>query len=163
MITHIEYEGIVTPSRSRIALLYLAVLCMAVLTPVAPVLLWAIVLPLCFAFSLAVVVSRTMDAAQEPTQPDFRSLRTLMLCCPLILGSLMGIQMKPEEIKLMSQANQAKIAYVLPAERLAACGGLPTRPERGQATRAQHVLVDLNAVGLHSPGEEGLRILPVAA
>jgi hypothetical protein len=45
-------------------------------------------------------------------------LRTLLLCGPLILGSLMGAQMRAEEIEeLMSLANQPKIAHVLPVEK----------------------------------------------
>jgi hypothetical protein len=45
-------------------------------------------------------------------------LRTLLLCCPLVLGSLMGVSMRAEEIEeLMSLASQPKIAHVLPVEK----------------------------------------------
>jgi hypothetical protein len=45
-------------------------------------------------------------------------LRTLLLCCPLVLGSLMGVNMRPEEIEeRMSLANRPKIAHVLRQEK----------------------------------------------
>jgi hypothetical protein len=45
-------------------------------------------------------------------------LRTLLLCGPLILGSLMGVSMRAEEIEeLMALANKPKIAHVLPVEK----------------------------------------------
>jgi hypothetical protein len=45
-------------------------------------------------------------------------LRTLLLCCPLVLASLMGVSMRAEEIEeLMSLASQPKIAYVLAEEK----------------------------------------------
>jgi hypothetical protein len=45
-------------------------------------------------------------------------LRTLLLCGPLMLGSLMGVSMRAEEIEeLMSLANRPKIAHVLAEEK----------------------------------------------
>ncbi len=73
MITHLEYDGIVTSSRNCIAWSCLAVLCLAALTPAAMLLLWAIVLPLCFAFSLAVAVDGLADREQAAYQPVFCS------------------------------------------------------------------------------------------
>jgi hypothetical protein len=49
-------------------LLCLAVLFLAVLTPLASLLLWAIVLPLCFVFLLAVAVAGVVDTEREPSQ-----------------------------------------------------------------------------------------------
>jgi hypothetical protein len=44
-------------------------------------------------------------------------LRTLSLGIALGFGSVLGMPMRAEEIEeLMSQANQPKIAYVLPVE-----------------------------------------------
>jgi hypothetical protein len=45
-------------------------------------------------------------------------LRTLLLCCPLALASVMGVSMRAEEIEeLMSLANRPKIAHVLREEK----------------------------------------------
>jgi len=44
-------------------------------------------------------------------------LRTLLLCLPLLVGSLIGAPMRPEEIEeLMQSMNQQKIAYTIPDE-----------------------------------------------
>ena len=44
-------------------------------------------------------------------------LRTLLLCLPLLVGTLGGMPMRPEEIEdLMHTMNQQKIAHVIPAE-----------------------------------------------
>jgi hypothetical protein len=74
MTTHLEYDGIVTSSRSCIALLCLAVLCLAALTPVAALLLWALVLPFCFAFSMAVTVVGLVDCEDRTCRVGFYSL-----------------------------------------------------------------------------------------
>jgi hypothetical protein len=58
-------------SRNCIALLCLAVLCLTALTPAASHFLCEIVLPLCFLFSLAVVVDRITDSDLTPSLPDF--------------------------------------------------------------------------------------------
>lgn len=43
--------------------------------------------------------------------------RLLLLCFAVGFGSLIGIQMKPEEIEeLMSNMNQPKIAHTLPED-----------------------------------------------
>ena len=45
-------------------------------------------------------------------------LRTLLLCGPLLMASLMGVPMRAEEIEeLMSLANRPKIAHVLWEEK----------------------------------------------
>ena len=47
-----------------------------------------------------------------------RVLRTLMVCLPLMVGSLGGVPMKPEEIEeLMHNLNQPKITITIPGER----------------------------------------------
>lgn len=44
-------------------------------------------------------------------------LRTLLVCLPLLVGSLIGAPMRPEEIEeLMQRTNQQKIAYTIPDE-----------------------------------------------
>ena len=44
-------------------------------------------------------------------------LRTLLLCLPLLVGSLIGVPMRPEDIEeLMQSMNQQKIAYTIPDE-----------------------------------------------
>ena len=44
-------------------------------------------------------------------------LRTLLLCLPLLVGSLIGAPVRPEEIEeLMQSMNQQKIAYTIPDE-----------------------------------------------
>ncbi len=44
-------------------------------------------------------------------------LRTLLLCLPLLAGSLFGVPMRPEEIEeLMHRMNQPKIEYTIPDE-----------------------------------------------
>ena len=52
-------------SRNCFALLCLAVLCLAALTPAASLLLWAIVLPLCFVFLPAVAIGGLIDEDLE--------------------------------------------------------------------------------------------------
>jgi hypothetical protein len=45
-------------------------------------------------------------------------LRTLLLCGPLMLASLMGVSMRAEEIEeLISLANRPRIAHVLKEEK----------------------------------------------
>lgn len=44
-------------------------------------------------------------------------LRTIIVCLPLALGSLMGLPMKPEEIEqLMHDLNQPRIVITIPGE-----------------------------------------------
>ena len=74
MFTYFEYDGIVVPWRNCIALMCLAVLCLAALTPAAALLLWAIVLPLCFVFSLVITIGAFSETTPKPSQPDVRSL-----------------------------------------------------------------------------------------
>ena len=74
MFTYFEYDGIVMSWRNCVALMCLAVLCLAALTPAAALLLWAIVLPLCLVFSLAITIRGFAETNREPRQPDFRSL-----------------------------------------------------------------------------------------
>ena len=46
-----------------------------------------------------------------------KRLRTLLACAALEMGVLMGVPMRPEQIKeLMHQMNQPTIAHVLPSE-----------------------------------------------
>ena len=46
-----------------------------------------------------------------------RKMRTIPLCLPLLLGSLLGAPMSPEEIEtLLHATHQQKIAYVLEDE-----------------------------------------------
>jgi hypothetical protein len=44
-------------------------------------------------------------------------LRTLLLCLPLLVGSMVGAPMRPEEIEeLMHSMNQQKISYTVRQE-----------------------------------------------
>lgn len=44
-------------------------------------------------------------------------LRTLAVCLPLMIGSLSGVPMKPEEIEeLMHNLNQPKLTITVPGE-----------------------------------------------
>ncbi|HET9364232.1 MAG TPA: hypothetical protein VFP71_04495 [Candidatus Angelobacter sp.] len=44
-------------------------------------------------------------------------LRTLVVCLPLMFGTLSGVPMKPEEIEeLMHNLNQPKITVTIPGE-----------------------------------------------
>lgn len=44
-------------------------------------------------------------------------LRTLAVCLPLMVGSLSGVPMKPEEIEeLMHNLNQPKLTITVPGE-----------------------------------------------
>jgi hypothetical protein len=46
-----------------------------------------------------------------------RKLRTVLVCLPLLLGSLAGAPMTPEQIEnLLHATHQQKIAYVLEEE-----------------------------------------------
>jgi hypothetical protein len=46
-----------------------------------------------------------------------KRLRTLLACAALEMGVLMGVPMRPEQIReLMHQMNQPTIAHVLPSE-----------------------------------------------
>ena len=56
--------------RNCIAILCLAMLCVGALTLSAH-LFCAIVLPVCFAFSLAVTIAAIVDAKRQPSPPDF--------------------------------------------------------------------------------------------
>lgn len=57
-------------------------------------------------------------------------LRTLVLCLPLLLGSISGIQMRPEEIEnLMQSMNQQKIVVTIPEENEGGGYKLPKLPE----------------------------------
>jgi hypothetical protein len=54
-----------------------------------------------------------------------RKLRTIMLCLPLLLGSLAGAPMAPEEIEnLLHATHQQKIAFVLEDEEEEGDNGL---------------------------------------
>jgi hypothetical protein len=59
----------VTSSRNCIALLLLAMLCLA-----GSLLLWAIVFPLCFAFSLAIIIAGVVDKESEVCLPEVVAL-----------------------------------------------------------------------------------------
>lgn len=57
-------------------------------------------------------------------------LRTLVLCLPLLLGSIAGMPMRPEEIEeLMHSANQQKIVVTVPEENENGEYQLPKLPE----------------------------------
>ena len=46
-------------------------------------------------------------------------LRTIVLCAALELGVMLGVPMRPEEIRaLMNQMNQPKQAHALPEEHV---------------------------------------------
>ena len=46
-----------------------------------------------------------------------KRLRTLLACAALEMGVLMGVPMRPEQIReLMHQMNQPTLAHVLPSE-----------------------------------------------
>ena len=46
-----------------------------------------------------------------------KRLRTLLACAALEMGVLVGVPMRPEQIReLMHQMNQPTIAHVLPSE-----------------------------------------------
>jgi hypothetical protein len=54
-------------------------------------------------------------AAREDVVSIKHLLRTLLVCLPLGLGSLMGVPMRPEEIEeLMHNLNQPKITITIP-------------------------------------------------
>ena len=44
-------------------------------------------------------------------------LRTLLMCLPLLVGSVIGAPMRPEQIEeLLQNMNQQKIAHIIPNE-----------------------------------------------
>ena len=44
-----------------------------------------------------------------------RKLRTLLVCLPLLLGSMSGVPMRPEEVEeLMQKMNEQQMVYVMP-------------------------------------------------
>lgn len=46
-----------------------------------------------------------------------RKLRTLLVCLPLLLGSMSGVPMRPEEVEeLMQKMNEQQMVYVMPGE-----------------------------------------------
>lgn len=46
-----------------------------------------------------------------------RKLRTLLVCLPLLLGSMSGVPMRPEEVEeLMQKMNEQPMVYVMPGE-----------------------------------------------
>jgi hypothetical protein len=63
------------------------------------------------------VPHRWRDDCREDHVSMKHKLRTLLLCLPLLVGSLIGAPMRPEEIEeLMQSMNQQKIAYTIPDE-----------------------------------------------
>jgi hypothetical protein len=63
------------------------------------------------------VPHRWRDECREDLVSMKHKLRTLLLCLPLLVGSLIGAPMRPEEIEeLMQSMNQQKIAYTIPDE-----------------------------------------------
>jgi hypothetical protein len=63
------------------------------------------------------VPHRWRDDCREDLVSMKHKLRTLLLCLPLLVGSLIGAPMRPEEIEeLMQSVNQQKIAYTIPDE-----------------------------------------------
>ena len=57
-------------------------------------------------------------------------MRGLVLCLPLLLGSIAGMPMRPEEIEeLMHSANQQKIVVTVPEENENGGYQLPKLPE----------------------------------
>lgn len=46
-----------------------------------------------------------------------RKLRTLLVCLPLLLGSMSGVPMRPEEVEeFMQKMNEQQTVYVIPGE-----------------------------------------------
>lgn len=46
-----------------------------------------------------------------------KKLRTLLVCLPLLLGSMSGVPMRPEEVEeLMQKMNEQQMVYVMPGE-----------------------------------------------
>jgi hypothetical protein len=44
-------------------------------------------------------------------------LRTLLMCLPLLIGSVIGAPMRPEQIEeLLQRTNQQKVADIIPDE-----------------------------------------------
>ena len=44
-------------------------------------------------------------------------LRTLLMCLPLLIGSVMGVPMRPEQIEeLLQSTKQQKVADIIPDE-----------------------------------------------
>jgi hypothetical protein len=74
MITPLEYDGIVKSSRNYVAWLCLALLLLAALTPFTSLLLWAIVLPLCFVFALVIAVAFFGEGEGRPSPSESDSL-----------------------------------------------------------------------------------------
>jgi hypothetical protein len=63
------------------------------------------------------VPHRWRDDCREDLVSMKHKLRTLLLCLPLLVGSLIGAPMRPEEIEeLLQSMNQQKIAYTIPDE-----------------------------------------------
>jgi len=59
-----------------------------------------------------------------------RRLRTLVLCLPLLLGSVAGVPMRPEDIENLTHSmNQQKIAVTIPEENERGGYKLPKSPE----------------------------------
>jgi hypothetical protein len=62
--------------------------------------------------------------------PINRKLKTILICLPLLLGTLAGAPMAPEEIEnLLHATHQHKIAYVLEDEEEDGDSGLGKTPE----------------------------------
>jgi len=58
-------------------------------------------------------------------------LRTLLLCLPLLMGTLGGMPMRPEEIEdLMHTMNQQKVVLVVQNEGENGDDTIPKLPER---------------------------------
>jgi hypothetical protein len=43
-------------------------------------------------------------------------LRTLLMCLPLLIGSVIGVPMRPEQIEELLHTNQQKVADIIPDE-----------------------------------------------
>jgi len=47
-----------------------------------------------------------------------RKLRALLVCLPLLLGSMSGVPMRPEQVdQLMRTMNEQQVVQVIPAEK----------------------------------------------
>ena len=45
-------------------------------------------------------------------------LRTLLMCLPLLIGSVIGVPMRPEQIEELLHTNQQKVADIIPDESM---------------------------------------------
>jgi hypothetical protein len=73
----------VASTRNCVELFFLAVICLAALTPAGSLLLWVLVLPLCFLFSAILAFASVVENEEKPSLSAFPSL--LPARAPLVI------------------------------------------------------------------------------